>query len=304
VPNEGDAWQYLLKRLGEFVAHAPQGRAPGDTPRADGATLLAAGDRVGPPEVAATLAPYLSEAERLGTRTAEMHLALADADEPALAPEPLTRDAQRVISQRALAMASETFELLRRQRSTLTGDVGDSADRVLALEPQARARLAALADTPIAVERIRCHGDYHLGQVLASDGDFVIIDFEGEPARPLAERREKQLAMRDVAGMIRSFHYASRSAAARLPKTTDLAGHAAADAWATGWYFWSSATFLAAYHRTAADASFLPAALDDFARLLDACLLEKAVYELKYELNNRPDWVFLPLAALADLLGE
>jgi trehalose synthase-fused probable maltokinase len=304
VPNQGDAWQYILKRLGKFIEQVRHSPVPAETPPPDGATLLAASDEPVPPTIAQILTPHLNDAEQLGVRTAEMHVALAAAtDGPALAPEPLTPDEQRTISQRALDMTHEAFELLRRERSKLAGAVADSADRVLALEHKANEQLARLADEPITVERIRCHGDYHLGQVLATGDDFVIIDFEGEPARPLAERREKQLAIRDVAGMIRSFHYASRAAVANAAPSPDPSERRATDAWAAAWYFWSAATFLRAYRRTAGDASFLPRSPEPFARVLEACLLEKAVYELAYELNNRPAWLYLPLAALVDLLG-
>jgi maltose alpha-D-glucosyltransferase/alpha-amylase len=149
--------------------------------------------------------------------------------------------------------------------------------------------------------KIRCHGDYHLGQVLVTADDFVIIDFEGEPARPLAERREKQLALGDVAGMIRSLHYAACAAATGA--RDERRSHAARiDDWARAWYAWTSAAYLGSYRRTAGNAAFLPRDDDDFSHVLGVCLLNKAIYELRYELNNRPDWVYLPLAALEDLL--
>ncbi|MEX0978819.1 MAG: hypothetical protein WDZ48_08215, partial [Pirellulales bacterium] len=146
-----------------------------------------------------------------------------------------------------------------------------------------------------------CHGDYHLGQVLVAGGDFMIIDFEGEPARSIDERRQKQLALRDVAGMIRSLHYASCMATAAR-RTASAADGGGIGKWTHAWYAWTSVSFLAAYLRTAGDAVFLPKSFEELDTLLDGCLLEKAFYELRYELNNRPDWVYLPLAALEELL--
>ena len=193
--------------------------------------------------------------------------------------------------------------MLGQQVPRLAGAVRPLAERIAALEGAAAARFDVLVERPVRVQKIRIHGDYHLGQVLVAGDDFLIIDFEGEPARPLDERREKQLALRDVAGMIRSFHYASCAASLATGGASrdrhDAFGH-----WARAWYFWTSAAFLAAYRKTAAGAPFLPATSEELSRVLDACLLQKAVYELRYELNNRPDWVHLPLAALDDLLGE
>ena len=134
---------------------------------------------------------------------------------------------------------------------------------------------------PLEEQRIRCHGDYHLGQTLVADGDVVILDFEGEPARPIAERREKSSPLRDVAGMLRSFAYAAQ-----------VSGRGAS------WEESVATAFLDGYRAAADHAEFLP---DDagFATLLEAFVLDKTLYELGYELNNRPDWVALPLAALA-----
>jgi maltose alpha-D-glucosyltransferase/alpha-amylase len=278
---------------------------------------LTASSELIPHEVLAALGPLVEDVARLGVRTAQMHQALADSTgEPAFEPEPLTANGQRQFAERTLQLIEETFELARKQAAVVTGRVRERDQGVLAREEQVAARIQDFAGRPIAVHKIRCHGDYHLGQVLITKSeekgtevilapachDFVIIDFEGEPARPLAQRREKQLALRDVAGMIRSFHYASRTGATSEKNAATPADATRLDIWSEAWHFWMSAAFLEAYRRTAAGAIFLPKSSDDFERLLDACLLEKAVYELRYELNNRPDWVYLPLAALAELV--
>ena len=156
----------------------------------------------------------------------------------------------------------------------------------------------------IGGRRIRVHGDYHLGQVLFTGRDFVIIDFEGEPARPIGERRIKRSPLRDIAGMIRSFHYAAHSALLRqaplAPRPEDdlpLLQH-----WAQYWYVWVSVTFLTAYLDIVTQVGLVPEHPEQLKVLLDAYILEKAVYEIGYELNNRPDWVKVPLQGIVQLL--
>jgi maltose alpha-D-glucosyltransferase / alpha-amylase len=149
-------------------------------------------------------------------------------------------------------------------------------------------------------ERIRCHGDYHLGQILVAEGDIVILDFEGEPARPLAQRRAKCSPLRDVAGMLRSFSYAALTAlnAATRTRPEDLGRLAP---WARFWETWVSAVFLRAYLSATREAEILPAKDNEIETLLQAFVLDKALYELGYELNNRPDWVQIPLVGLLRL---
>ncbi|HBX42569.1 MAG TPA: alpha-amylase, partial [Deltaproteobacteria bacterium] len=163
----------------------------------------------------------------------------------------------------------------------------------------------AILDRKITAMRIRVHGDYHLGQVLFTGKDFLIIDFEGEPAHTLSSRRIKRSPLRDVAGMLRSFHYASN--APLIGKTggsafrTDDA--ARLEPWGHCWNLWVSAAFLKAYLKGASQASFLPRSREELSSLLSVYLLEKSIYELGYELNNRPDWVKLPLRGILELLG-
>ena len=151
----------------------------------------------------------------------------------------------------------------------------------------------------------RIHGDYHLGQVLFTGSDFVIIDFEGEPARPLAERRKKRSPLQDVAGMLRSFHYAAYAPllhdnGKKLPHEPlqDLGN------WAQYWQRWVSATFLKTYLEVSGNSNFIPKDREELALLLDLYLLDKAVYELGYELNNRPSWVRIPLDGISQLLQD
>jgi maltose alpha-D-glucosyltransferase/alpha-amylase len=152
--------------------------------------------------------------------------------------------------------------------------------------------------------RIRCHGDYHLGQLLFTGKDFVITDFEGEPIRPLSERRLKRSPLRDVASMLRSFHYAAYGSLFESGETTvtRTTYAPALEPWARFWYGTVSAVFLHHYLALVRGAPLLPPSDDELALLLDAYLLEKAVYELGYELNNRPDWAMIPLGGILQLL--
>jgi maltose alpha-D-glucosyltransferase/alpha-amylase len=152
-------------------------------------------------------------------------------------------------------------------------------------------------------QRIRIHGDYHLGQVLQAKSDYVIIDFEGEPARPLAERRAKVSPLKDVAGMVRSLGYAAYSAliayTTRRPEDWK-----SLEPWARLWERSTAAEFLRGYRHTAQNAPFLPSSEDGFRKLLSVFLLDKTLYELAYELNNRPTWVGIPLRGILSISLE
>jgi maltose alpha-D-glucosyltransferase/alpha-amylase len=165
-------------------------------------------------------------------------------------------------------------------------------------------RFHSLLDLKISGLRSRCHGDFHLGQVLFTGKDFVIIDFEGEPARPISERQIKRSPLRDVAGMLRSFHYAAYSALTALEKQGMVQPESRPylEPWANLWYVWVCAIFVKIYLAQTAGDGFLPNTREEIEILLDALLLEKAIYELGYELNNRPDWVKIPIHGIMQLL--
>jgi maltose alpha-D-glucosyltransferase/alpha-amylase len=292
VPNEGTAWRHSVEAVRRYyervlaTAHDPPARVP------EGSPLLHVDDDP-PADVRERMGAYLELSTLLARRTAELHLALAsDPDDPAFAPAPSTMLDQRSVYQSVRSQATQVMSLLRMR---LPASVQADAKRVLSLEGELMGRLKALIQQPITATRIRTHGDYHLGQVLWTGGDFIIIDFEGEPARPLADRRLKRWPLRDVAGMLRSFDYAAHSA--HKPRRSS---HPAS---AKDWLEAVSRTYLAAYYATAGSASFLPP--DDHSRsvLLGTFLLEKALYEVRYELNNRPDWVRIPLRGILGLMG-
>ncbi|HXX36898.1 MAG TPA: maltose alpha-D-glucosyltransferase [bacterium] len=309
VPNEGDAWAYTLDALDRYCERAMAEHAEGaadDWPSPHSPLALAA--RPLPEAVYERVGEYLHRADLLGQRTAELHRALAsDAADPAFAPEPITASYQRSLYQAARALTQQTLPVLRKALRTLPGDARASAERVLEAENELLRRFQSVLSRKITGTRIRCHGDYHLGQVLYTGKDFVIIDFEGEPARTLTERRIKRPALRDVAGMLRSFHYAAYSALRAQIERGAISQHPAAapflDARLAHWRRWACASFLRGYLRAAGDAPFLPRTREEIEVLLNVHLLEKAVYELGYELNNRPGWARIPLEGILELLA-
>ncbi len=304
VPNQGDAWGYSLDQLGRYFdtllarPGAPQGV---DLPAASPVALL---DTVLPPEAATLIGPYIESARLLGRRTAELHLALAsESDLPEFTPEPFTRLYQRALYQSMRTLSGKVLPLLRLQINRLPAELRPQAARVLDRQAEIGARFKRLLGSKISALRIRCHGDYHLGQVLYTGKDFVIIDFEGEPARPITERRIKRSPLRDVAGMLRSFHYAAY-AALNPPqgKEAAAADPSLLEPWAEYWQRWVGAEFLKSYLEHSAGGRFTPDSRGEIRVLLDALLMEKVVYELGYELNNRPDWVKIPLRGIEQLL--
>ncbi len=299
VPNQGDAWQHTLVTLGDYFK-AVKLLGNGELPARPQSLLEASATDL--PEVAIhTIGAYLESSQLLGRRTAELHMALAsDTSDPAFVPERISAQDQRSQYQSLHALALRALELLRGQVGRLPEDARDEARRVLDLEPRITAQLRTYLTRRFTNSRIRIHGDYHLGQVLYTGHDFVIIDFEGEPSRTLYERRLKRLALRDVAGMIRSFHYASRAALRSEPIAAEAAPNL--EPWARFWAECVSAAFLRSYLDCVKSTPLIPEGAEDVDLQLKTMLLEKALYELRYELNSRPDWVRIPLRGILDLV--
>jgi len=300
VPNQGDAWKYTQSTLDNYFK-AVEVRADAGPPTLPRSMLFTTVGEL--PELATqTIGAYLESAKLLGKRTAELHLALcSDPDDIAFSPERISPQDQRSMYQSISQVGLRAIELLRGQLSRLPLDARDEARQVLELEPQISRALKSFLARRLNTTRIRVHGDFHLGQVLYTGHDFVIIDFEGEPARTLYERRLKRLALRDVAGMLRSFHYAAQASL----RTDNLKPEMLArmQPWARFWVDSVSVAFTRSYLSTAGTASFVPQAPADLELQLTTMLLEKALYELRYELNMRPDWVRIPLRGVCDLLA-
>ena len=300
VENEGDGWQWTLDELSRYYDSVATLPAPQDL----GTPPSFLSENEVPPPAREHAALSLEAAALLGRRTAEMHLALATSTHNSaflaecFTTADLVADADRIDAQLALTLGA-----LKRGIPQLTETISDNAAVVLSrrIELYARARAIASATPNDAGQRIRIHGDYHLGQVLRSRSDYVILDFEGEPARSLEQRRAKQSPLKDVAGMLRSFSYATYAAlntfAQRRP---DDARNL--EPWATLWQNAVSHEFLRAYQLTVVDANpdLIPKPTQS-QLLLNAYLLEKSLYELLYELDNRPTWVRIPLAGILAL---
>jgi len=254
-----------------------------------------------PPLAQELIGHYLESARLLGERTAELHAALAsNTTDPNFAPEPFSKLYQRSIYQSMRNLTARTFQLIRSRLKHLPEKGLTLAKKVLEREGKVFDSFHPLIESRISASRIRVHGDFHLGQVLFTGKDFIIIDFEGEPARSLTERRLKRAALRDVAGMLRSFHYAAYHAIySRNVRPEDIA---AVEQWANFWQIWVSAVYLKTYLDLAGSADFLPQDPQEMQILLSAFCLEKAIYELRYELNNRPEWVNIPLLGILQLL--
>jgi len=305
VPNQGDAWQYTQDVLTHYFEHALARRSELQDLWVPQRHLLEVTEQDFYPLVSEMIGPYLESARLLGLRTGELHIALASVqNHPDFAPEPFSKLYQRSLYQSMRNRSTQVLQLLRRGLKNLPEAAREEAERVLAHEADVFRHFRSILDRKIGAMRIRCHGDYHLGQVLYTGKDFVIIDFEGEPAHPLSERRLKRAPLRDVAGMLRSFHYAAYSAlftqqSSGLVRAEDLTH---LELWSRFWYVWVCVAFLKAYLEVVGRAPIVPQDQEELRVLLDAYLLEKAIYELGYELNNRPDWARIPLQGIQQLL--
>ena len=275
-------------------------------------SLVAAARAEPPPIMVQLIGSYLVRARLLGERTAELHLALGQGgDDPAFRRESFTTLHQQSIFQSAHSMLARNLAVLRKRLPALPDAASELARVALDREAEIDARLRRIVARKVEVSRIRCHGDLHLGQVLWTGNDFVFIDFEGEPARQLTQRRYKRTALLDVAGVIRSFDYAGAAAlrGGRV-RPEDIA---TLQPWAEAWVGWVSATYLSGFLQTIAreqpalgpdgPAPLIPRSDEDVALLVDFYQFEKCIYELGYELNNRPDWVDIPLRGFALLLA-
>src|SRR5437762_5700502 len=208
---------------------------------------------------------------------------------------------KRSVYQSIRSLLRRNFDSLKKKLRDVPENLRDEAKEVLGTEKDILAREKRLLDRKTNAAKIRIHGDYHLGQVLSTGKDFVILDFEGEPARALSERKLKRSALRDVAGMMRSFQYAAYSALwqpAMRPEDIPFL-----ERWADLWYRQMASVFLQSYLKTTRGASFIPQGEANLHVLLQAYLLDKAVYEVGYELNHRPDWVVIPIRGIKHLLS-
>lgn len=303
VPNQGDSWGYTRDAIDRFF----------DAILSDGDVTLHQRDvpsslmDVDPQAIPDTFLEradgfFLEMMETLGRRTGELHLALADGTTPPeFAPEAFSKLYQRSLYQSLRSLTRRVVATMKRARSSISDDFIPEVDLFLQQESAILDRFRSVTEMRIDAKKIRIHGDLHLGQVLFTGRDFKIIDLEGEPARTLGERRLKFSAFRDVAGMLRSFHYAIYSRFLETNAIRPEDGPRLVE-WIAPWYTFVGGAFLYGYLKQVGDADFVPSDRDARSLLLEVFLLEKAIYEVGYEVNNRPDWLRIPLKGIQQLL--
>lgn len=311
VPLETDALQRTLDELSDFFERVlTQSEAiPACHPRL--MSLLAGMDEPPVESVRNVLSDYLEEMSLLGRRTAELHAALASPEELDFAPEPFTTLYQRSLYQSMRSLRLDVLDRLRRGLAGLAPALREKGQALLERSNELNRCFHALLETHLEGIRARCHGDYHLGQVLHTGKDFMIIDFEGPVRTPLGERRIKRSPLRDVASMLRSFDYAARasllglqSGRGRTPGAVRAEDAARLASWCRCWTGWVGASFVRGYRNACQTLEFAPASAAAWPVLLRAYLLEKNLLELEHELRYRPNWVEVPLASVLDSLDE
>jgi maltose alpha-D-glucosyltransferase/alpha-amylase len=307
IPHQSDAWAAAQEALAAYFARVGKQHAPAPDAALNTQVLLDLAGREPPEAAGGRIGPFLDAARLLGRRTAELHLALAsDRESREFRPQPFTPYYQRSLYQALRRLTSEALYALHRYRDTLPAALQADAAAILQAQAAIMDHFKRITTHKITATRTRCHGDFRLAQVLYAAGDFVFIDFEGEPARVLAERRLKRSPLRDVASMLRSFHYA---AGAALDAVREREGGVAADdapprrddppaGWARYWVQQVSAGFLGEYLRVAGPASFVPQAAEERFMLLDTLLLEQMLIELDRAVRHRPALAAIPLRSL------
>jgi maltose alpha-D-glucosyltransferase/alpha-amylase len=309
VPNEGPAWQITLDELSRFFERVLALPAPNQVPALTGSVLDLGGEPV-PGPARELVHSYLEWAQLLGQRTAEMHLTLtSDPEDPAFAPEPFGTLYQRSMYQSLRNLKRRAFERLRDALDELPEPARAEAARLLGADEALHQRLRAVMGRKFHAQRTRIHGDYHLAHVLYTGKDFVIIDFEGEADRSIAERRLKRSPLRDVASMIRSFHYAALvtlfghgTGRGHVPGWIRPEDVPVLEPWARLWHSWVSAAFVWSYLARLGNSDLVPRDPAELRQLFDVLLLEKALHELSGELTRRLDLVRIPLLGILQIL--
>ena len=284
IQHQGDGWTYTLDALARYFDRILEVQAK---TAADGEA-----DLIGP--------IYPERARQLGQITAELHLTLAGSTLADFAPEPFSALYQRSLYQSMRSSSIRALRQLQQARASLPDSLQADATALLDRQKDLQAVFQRLLDHSIEAMKIRVHGDFHLGQVLNTGNDFIVIDFEGDPRQTLSDRRLKRPALWDVACMLRSFDYAAL-AALRRAREDDAR---LLEPWARSWVAEISRHFQEAYFEKTAGASWLPPQTEDTQMLLEVFLLNKAMCEISYELSYRPDFVSHPLRAANRMLDE
>ncbi len=300
VTHQGTAWEHARSEIGRayerVLAHPSSDPLP-DVPREP---LLELASMDPPAEHGQLIGAYRDWAMLIGRRLAELHRALASATDPAFEPRAYSTMDQRSKYQTARNLIGRVLGNLRRSLGELPASVRPVAERLVACEEDILARFEPILSQRIDARQIRIHGDLHLGRLLFTGRDFVVTGFGGPRDRRLSERRRKGAALRDVAGIVRSFHYAAATSLVALRAEDQDKG----EPWGWIWQRWAAAAFVRGYLETAGSASFLPSHRGTTSALLDATMLEKAFVELRNELRNRPSMAWIPMQGILRMVGH
>lgn len=303
VENETTAWNLMSDELSRFTEQVLAAELGGELSGVQNPDIFD-GIHQPVPDILLELGGHgFHLAELLGRRTAELHVALGhEISEKGFEPEPFNPFYQRSLYQSIRNLVEKTFDMLRRQKASLSGATVPMAEEALTKYDAIFNFIDFIKKEPVSTMRIRVHGDYHLGQVLYTGSDFIILDFEGEPARSLGERQLKRSPLRDVAGMLRSFdyldHYFLKEKVKREQDKEKLAS------WCRVWNNWMCVSFMKGYLSHEHIASLIPPDTAGIRKITRLFLLEKALYEVMYELGSRPDWVDIPLTGLLQILND
>lgn len=303
-PHQSDAWQYTLNTVQHFLKDRLTTK---NSPKIQSLSLPTLDHffkaETIPTPVQTLIGDYGPTARLLGERTAQMHISLASSStNPDFSPEPFTTLYQRTLYQSIRGNLGRTLTQLRKILPALSPALQQEAQTILQSSSAIETCIQQIMQRKINAARIRVHGDFHLGQALFTGKDFIILDFEGEPDRPLSERRIKRSPLRDIAGMLRSFDYAAQTTLLGEPGAKHKVEIKTLQPWTTFWRLWASTYFLQGYFSTITTQKFLPEDTTDLNMLLQIHLIEKALYEIQYELNHRPHWLPIPCRGLLALL--
>ncbi|MBK7409399.1 MAG: maltose alpha-D-glucosyltransferase [Saprospirales bacterium] len=304
IANQGEAWTMMLEELDRYYE-----KVLAKSKKTDEEPGLVSADRLYFDDIPETLQKYITSVTyervvRLAQRTAEMHIALASVDDdPDFAPERFTQNYQRSIYAGNRKLVTEKLNGLAQRIPSLPPYIAEEAKQVLDLRDDIMECFSEIYQRKIQATKTRVHDDYHLGQVLFNGKDFFIIDFEGEPLYTISERRLKKTPFKDVAGMIRSFHYAAFGQLV-LNQNYRKEDMPFLEKWAHQWFHYIRQFFLTAYLDATEGQSFIPREPEALRLLLRNYTLEKAIYEVGYEMNARPDWLRVPIRGVLHAMEE
>jgi len=311
VPNQGTAWQFTLDQLSSFFERvAALSREQPPTPPAPVPLFGPEPETPVPHEWPELVDGFMESVRFFASRTAELHIALSAGLDPAFAPEPFGKLYQRSLYQTMRNRTGLLRHRLEREMHRVPTDARGLVEQFIAAEPKILDHFRLILDPAIGGFRIRCHGDFHLGQLLHTGRDFMVIDFEGDSARTIGERRIKRSPLRDVAGMVRSFDYAVQSvlydldsSRGRSPGLIRSEDRATLIPWALAWTSRVSREYVSGYLELMNERGILPETPHHRSTLLEMLLLEKTLQEIEFELTNRPEWIAIPLRGALQLIG-